>query len=261
MIIPANGPVQSPDDLAFGPDGSMYLTDLVPGRVWRRDPGGAFTLVTDRVRVPNGIACVGERLFVNEMAVDGRLLEPFPLDGDEPRVLTGGPVVGNAMQLGPDGCLHYPHMLTGEVYRIGLDGGEPELVADRVHEPVAVRFDEGGRLIVLSRGAEGYVTVIDLFGTGSRTIVASGVTGLDNAAFDGENRMFVSSYAGGGIAELHPDGRTRDVVPPGSTGRSAWRWPRTGRCTRPTTTGRRVLPGWRAPAARRGRRSRRHRRA
>jgi sugar lactone lactonase YvrE len=214
-VVPAGGPVQAPDDLAFGADGSMYVTDLVPGRVWRRHPDTTVTLVTDQVRLPNGIACVGDRLFVNEMIPGGRLLE---LGGAEPVVLTGGLAMGNAMQLGPDGALYYPHMLTGEVFRIPVDGGTPQLVAAGVHEPVAVRFDRGGVLQVLSRGVAGIVTRIDLFGTGDRTLLTSGLAGLDNAAFDAGNRMFVSSYAGGGITELHPDGRTREIVPRGFAG-------------------------------------------
>lgn len=217
-IVPMDGPVQSPDDLAFGADGSMYITDLVPGRVWRRSPQGAYTLVSDQVQVPNGITCIGDRLFVNEMKMAGRLLELFP-DGDEaPKVLTEGLALGNAMQLGPDGYLYYPHMVTNQVWRIPPDGGVPELVAEDVHEPVAVRFDQGGVLMVLSRGTAGIVTRIDLHGTGSRTLVTSGLVGLDNAAFDAENRMYVSSFATGGITELHPDGRTRDIVPRGLDG-------------------------------------------
>ncbi|MFJ7213419.1 hypothetical protein [Amycolatopsis sp. NPDC098790] len=215
VVVPADGPVQAPDDLAFGADGSMYITDLVPGRVWRRHPDGAFTLVTDQVRLPNGIACVGDRLFVNEMIPGGRLLE---LTGGEPVVLTGGLAMGNAMQLGPDGHLYYPHMLTGEVFRIPPDGGTPELVAADVHEPVAVRFGLDGTLLVLSRGAEGIITRIELHGTGERSLLTSGLAGLDNAAFDTENRLFVSSYAGGGITEVHPDGRTREVAPRGFAG-------------------------------------------
>lgn len=216
-VVPADGPVQSPDDLAFGTDGSMYITDLVPGRVWRRDTDGEYSLVSDEVAAPNGITCVGDRLFVNEMRPSGRLLELFP-DGGDPVVLTGGLAMGNAMQLGPDGCLYYPHMLTGQVFRIPLEGGTPELVAEDVHEPVAVRFDRAGVLVVLSRGEAGLVTRIDLFGDGARSITTSGITGLDNAAFDDENRMFVSSFASGGIAELYPDGRTREVVPQGLDG-------------------------------------------
>jgi sugar lactone lactonase YvrE len=211
VIVAPGGPVQSPDDLAFGPDGSMYLTDLVPGRVWRRTPDGTFVLVADGIRAPNGIAFAGDRLFVNEMVPGGRLLEL----GATPRTLTDGLAMGNAMQLGPDGHLYYPHMITGEVFRIALDGGAPELVADQVAGPVAVRFDRGGALLILSRDAAGTITRID---GGRRTTLATGIVGIDNAAFDDENRMFVSSYATGGITEVRPDGGTRDVVPRGLTG-------------------------------------------
>ncbi|MFF3501015.1 hypothetical protein [Streptomyces sp. NPDC003247] len=217
VVVPADGPVRSPDDLAFGADGSMYIADLVPGRVWRRSPRGEYTSVSEEVAVPNGITCVGDRLFVNEMKMDGRLLELFP-EGGDPVVLTGGIALGNAMQLGPDGCLYYPHMVSNQVWRISPDGGEPEVVAEDVHDPVAVRFDRGGVLHVLSRGPEGFVTRIDLHGSGSRSLVTSGLVGLDNAAFDAENRMYVSSYAAGGITELHPDGRTRAIVPRGLNG-------------------------------------------
>lgn len=161
VVVPMDGPVRSPDDLAFGADGSMYIADLVPGKVWRRDPRGVYSVVSDEVRVPNGITCVGDRLFVNEMRPGGRLLELFP-DGGEPVVLTEGLALGNAMQRGPDGYLYYPHMVTGQVWRIPPDGGTPELVAEDVHEPVAVRFDQGGVLHVLSRGVAGLVTRIDL---------------------------------------------------------------------------------------------------
>ncbi|WP_328224481.1 PQQ-binding-like beta-propeller repeat protein [Streptomyces sp. NBC_00104] len=217
VVVPMDSPVQSPDDLAFGADGSMYIADLVPGRVWRRSPAGEYGLVSDEVTNPNGITCIGDRLFVNEMKPNGRLMELFP-DGGDPVVLTDGLALGNAMQRGPDGCLYYPHMITGQVWRIPPDGGTPEVVAEDVHEPVAVRFDQGGVLHVLSRGVEGIVTRIDLHGSGTRTLVTSGLKGLDNAAFDTENRMFVSSFASGGVTELHPDGRTREIVRRGLDG-------------------------------------------
>ncbi|WP_432044723.1 hypothetical protein [Streptomyces asiaticus] len=216
VVVPLDGPVEAPDDLAFGADGSMYIADLTPGRVWRRGSEGEYTLVSDQVSVPNGITCVGDRLFVNEMRMNGRLMELFP-DGGDPAVLTDGLALGNAMQLGPDGCLYYPQMMRDQVWRIPPDGGVPELVAEEVDDPVAVRFDRGGVLVVLSRGRAGLVTRIDL-DTGARSVVATGVVGLDNAAFDHENRMFVSSFASGGIAEVHTDGRARVVVPQGFDG-------------------------------------------
>ncbi|SDT16562.1 outer membrane protein assembly factor BamB family protein [Actinoplanes derwentensis] len=214
VVVAAGGPIEAPDDLVFGADGSMYIADLVPGRVWRRTPAGAFDLLSDQIRNPNGIAVAGDRLFVNEMIPGGRLLELFS-DGREPRVLTGGLAMGNAMQTGPDGYLYYPHMITGEVYRISPDGGTPELFAEQVHEPVAVRFDRAGTLFVLSRDAGGTLTRIDDRG---RDVHPTGVTGMDNAAFDADNRMFVSSYATGGITEVNPDGHHRLLVRGGPTG-------------------------------------------
>ncbi|WP_329213889.1 hypothetical protein OG352_02655 [Streptomyces sp. NBC_01485] len=216
VVVELDSPVQAPDDLAFGADGSMYITDLTPGRVWRRGPGGDYGLVCDALRAPNGITCVGDRLFVNEMTMNGRLLELFPGGGD-PVVLTDGLALGNAMQLGPDGWLYYPHMVDNQVWRIPPDGGTPELFARDVHDPVAVRFDRGGTLVVLSRGIAGIVTRIDL-ATGARSVVTSGVAGLDNAAFDAENRMFVSSFASGGVTQMHADGRIREIVPRGLDG-------------------------------------------
>ncbi|MGH8879709.1 MAG: hypothetical protein ACRD0P_20565 [Stackebrandtia sp.] len=210
VVVPMDSVVRSPDDLAFGADGSMYIADLVPGKVWRRSPSGVYSLVCDQVKLPNGITCVRDRLFVNEMKMDGRLLELLPDGGF--RVLAEGLAMGNAMQLGPDDQLYYPHMMTGEVWRVPPDGGTSELVAEDVHEPVAVRFDQAGVMLVLSRGQAGIVTRIDLHRTGSRSLTTSGLAGLDNAAFDAENRMFVSSYANGGITQLDPDGRTRRVV-------------------------------------------------
>ncbi|WP_461037250.1 hypothetical protein, partial [Streptomyces mayteni] len=215
-VVGPGDPVQAPDDLAFGADGAMYIADLTPGRVWRRTPAGEFHLVTADVAQPNGITCVGDRLFVNEMRSDGRLFELFP-DGRDPVVLADDLAFGNAMQRGPDGWLYYPHMITGQVWRVHPDGGPAELFADAVDEPVAVRFDQGGALVVLSRGPAGLLTRIDR-DSGRRTLLATGVTGLDNAAFDAENRMLVSSYASGGITEVHPDGRTRDLVPRGLNG-------------------------------------------
>ncbi|MFC7340585.1 hypothetical protein [Saccharopolyspora griseoalba] len=214
VVVPAAGPVRAPDDLAFGADGSMYVADITPGRVWRRSPDGQFSLISDQLRAPNGITCVGDRLFVNEMCPQGRVLELVP--GRDPVVLAEGLALGNAMQQGPDGLLYYPHMVTGELWRVGIDGGAPELVATDLHEPVAARFDRAGRLVVLSRGEEGILTWLDP-DTGAREVRRTGIPGMDNAAFDPDNRMLVSSYACGGIA-LVERASTRTVVPCGLSG-------------------------------------------
>lgn len=215
VVVGQDGPVRTPDDVAFGAGGEMYIADIAPGRVWRRDAAGELDLVASSVRLPNGITCLGDRLFVNEMRPDGELVELFG-SGAEPALLTGGLAMGNAMQIGPDGKLYYPHMRTGQVWRIAPDGGVPELAAE-VGSPVAVRFDRAGTLVVLSTGPAGLITRIDL-ASGNRTEVVTGIGGLDNAAFDDENRMFVSSFAHGGVMQVQQDGRSREIVRRGLNG-------------------------------------------
>ncbi len=216
IVVPMDSPVQTPDDLAFGADGTMYIADIAPSRVWKRTTDGEYTLISDSVRQPNGITCVGDRLFVNEMRLGGRLFELFP-SGGEPKLLAGGLSLGNAMQLGPDGQLYYPHMLDNQVWRVSPEGGQPELVAEELDGPVAVRFDKAGELLVVSRGPHGVISRIDRR-NGERSIIRTGLAGLDNAAFDEQNRMYVSSFAHGGITEVQENGRTRDIVRRGLNG-------------------------------------------
>jgi hypothetical protein len=43
-------------DLAFGPDGSLYVLEIFPGQVIRVAPGGARTVVADGLNFPGGLA-------------------------------------------------------------------------------------------------------------------------------------------------------------------------------------------------------------
>ncbi|BEL06885.1 SMP-30/gluconolactonase/LRE family protein [Actinoplanes sichuanensis] len=222
VIVAPDGPLQSPDDLVFDTDGNLWITDVAPGRVWRRSPDGELTIAAGGILNPNGIAAIGNRIFVNEMVPGGRVLElttsppiPAPSHGtSSPRVLVEGLMLGNAMQAGPDGNLYYPHMFPGEVYRISPEGGTPTLVAE-VAQTVAVRFDRNGVLYVLSIDEAGTITRID---GEHRTEIVTGIAGLDNAAFDADNRMYVSSFSSAGITEVRPDGSLREVVPRGLAG-------------------------------------------
>lgn len=212
----ADAPLTAPDDLAFDADGTMYVVDLPPGLVRRRDPDGSLPVIADGIAAPDGIACVGRRLFVNELVPDGRLLE-IDLDGGPPRVLAGGLVMGNAMQAGPDGLLYYPHLGGGQVWRVAIDGPpRPELVLDGLDRPVAVRFDRDGTLLVLSN-ATGDLIRFDL-ATGERTCVRTGVGGADNVAVGTDGRLFVSGAFRGGVVQLRTGRAPRTLVPEGLHG-------------------------------------------
>jgi sugar lactone lactonase YvrE len=102
-------------------------------------------------------------------------------------------------------------MGTNEIWRVSLEGGAPEKVADNLGVPDSVKFDAQGR-IVSTQVHSGQVLRIDPR-TGDRTVLANLTPGLDNVTFVG-NRTFVSNIAGY-VTEILDGGKTKDLVPDG----------------------------------------------
>ena len=75
--------------------------------------------------------------------------------------------------------------------------------------PSAVKFDSQGNLYALD-SSSGEVLRVDTT-TGSLTVIATLPAGLDNLAFDSEDRLFVSNIATGLVVEVLPNGTTRIV--------------------------------------------------
>ena len=208
-----DGP-KSPDDLAFGPDGSVYWTDISNGEVAMRSPDGSTRIVGSPGVGVNPITFSDDgRLFVSQCFMDTRLFELDPQGVEEPRLIRDdlGPGCGlNGMDWGSaDGRLYGPRWFRGEVARVDVDSGELETVADGFGVPAAVKFDSQGRLHVLDslRGE-----VIRLGDDGGREVVASVQPGLDNFAFNEEDRLFISSFADGFIVEAVSPEENRVVL-------------------------------------------------
>src|SRR5881397_1927049 len=72
------GDIIAPDDVAFGPGGELYATEVMDGRVSVREPGGGIRVLRDDLPCANGITVHHGRLFINECRDGGRLME---LDG------------------------------------------------------------------------------------------------------------------------------------------------------------------------------------
>ena len=206
-IVECWGPdegVNGPDDLAFGPDGSLFWTDIVGGHVGRRTPGGTTTVVASPGPGVNPITFSDDgRLFVSQCFLGDQLYEIDPDGVEEPRLIHGelGPGCGlNGMDWGPDGKLYGPRWFRGEVARVDVDTGELETVATDFQIPAAVKFDSLGRLHVLDTQA-GEVVRVDIV-SGDKEVVGRPEVGRDNLAFDETDRLFVSSFADGSIAEV-----------------------------------------------------------
>ena len=222
--------VLGPEDLVFGPDGSLYWSDMVVGEVGRSAPDGT---VTKQFVAPgaSSIAFDAEgRLFVGLTWMGDGLLELDPELLAPPRPIVVASEDSpyplgffNAFEFGPDGRLYGPLVLAGMVIGFDVDSCEAtsdpwtdcdvRVLASGFQAPVAAKFDPHGVLHVLEADTGGVFSV-DLE-TGDRTVLAVISDGLDNLAFDATGRMFVTDATDGSITEVHAGGALRTLSPGG----------------------------------------------
>src|SRR6266540_2674657 len=79
----------------------------------------------------------------------------------------------------------------------------------RSPSPTTAKFDSRGRLHVVDQ-LSGKVVRVNV-ATGRKAVVARLTPGLDSLAFDSRDRLFVSSFQDGFIAEVTADGEVRMV--------------------------------------------------
>jgi sugar lactone lactonase YvrE len=208
--------IETPDDLTFGPDGSLYWTAILTGEVGRLSPDGTNTGQTVAPGVNPITFSDDGRLFVALDFLGDALYELDPDLVDPPRLIAKDLGWLNGMDWGPDGFLYGPIYTKGQVVRIDVDTGTVTTVADGFVLPVAVKFDSLGRLHVAD-SLRGEVLRVDT-DTGNKQAIATGLPILDNLAFDSQDRLFVSDPSDGSILEVLPDGTTRLVSPGGMIG-------------------------------------------
>ena len=206
--------VQGPDDLTFGPDGSVYWTDFAFGDVGRRTPDGTTTVIASPGPGVNPITFSDDgRLFVSQCALGDQLFEIDPDGIEEPRLISDqlGPGCGlNGMDWGPDDRLYGPRPSAREVVRVDVDRGTFETVASGFRSPVALKFDSQDRLHVLD-SRTGEVVRVDV-ATGDKEFVGRVAVGSDNLAFDADDRLFVSNFAHSSIFEVIGPETNRTVI-------------------------------------------------
>jgi gluconolactonase len=189
-------PFLFPNDLCFGPDGALYLTDsgvhinsFAPGnqvrsdymdirydgRVYRVDAAGAVTKIDEGIRFTNGIAFgPGRLLYVDET------------------------LTGNIYRYGwRDGRVCGPRELFGNVIRTDAPAGWKG--------PDGMAFDENGLLYVAVFG-QGDVTVLERNGKVVQRIPTRGILPTNVAfALPGQHRIHVTEYQYGQMETFSVD--------------------------------------------------------
>lgn len=214
-IAEVGGPIVAPDDIVFDSHDVMYVTEVMNGRVSARSPNGAVRVIADDMPAANGITAHQDRLFMDECRPRGRLFELYP-NGRAPRVIADNLPLPNALSVGPDGNLYFPQIAAGEIWRVSPDGGAPERFFDGLAVPTAVKFDTNG-LLTTTQAANGEIAKIDIQSR-EKTVVATVRRGIDNLEISRDNRLFISYFIDGGVAEIQADGSERALVTAGLLG-------------------------------------------
>jgi sugar lactone lactonase YvrE len=209
-ISPIGGGITGPDDLVFDEAGNLYCTEITTGRVSVLHPDGTSKILAGDIAVANPITYHQGHLIAGELRMGGRILELDRSSGAA-RVIYEGVPMANAFEVGPDGKLYFPAQAANEIWRIGLDGGEPEVVARDLGVPDSVKFHPDGYIVSTQVGS-GQVLKIDPR-TGEKSVLADIGPGLDNVAFVGK-RTFVS-HIRGSIHEILDGGKAKPLVEQG----------------------------------------------
>lgn len=207
--------VDGPDDVAFNSNGDFYWTSILTGEVAGRTASGERISAARLTPGVNPLTFSDDgRLFVSQCFFDDKLFEVDPLGVNPPRLIADdlGPGCGlNGMDWGPDGRLYGPRWFRGQVVSFDVDEGDMRVEATGFEVPAAVKFDSHGVLHVLDTLAGSVVRVEGQ----KQTVVATLEPGLDNLAFDAEDRLFVSSFVDGTVWRVEPDGALTTLQPGG----------------------------------------------
>jgi hypothetical protein len=217
---------QTPENIAFGPARSIYLTLALARQVARvssrgdvrvvatlpAPPPGSTPLTTGIVRTPDGTLYVAYAAGTSTLNGVWRIRP-----GGRPARISALPGSGfpNGMALDQrTGMLYVADSLLGVVWRVPISGGPavswatgPALAPAgffganglKVHDgAVWVSNDDQGTLLRIPITAGGRPGVI--------TTMASGLAGIDDFAFLGQRSVLAALDAGNQVALVRPDG-------------------------------------------------------
>lgn len=223
--------VRGPDDLIFGPDGSLYWTNLLVGTVGRLEPDGTVTEQFVALGVNPITFSDDGRLFVALDFLGDGLYELDPNLTNPPRHIIESTEANpfplgflNSFDFGDDGFLYGPLFAAGMVIKVNVDppvalpssnpfgDGIAEVVATGFGVPAAAKFSPDGILHVLDQTGEVFQVNTE---TGEKTLFTVLQPGLDNLVFDEDGTLYITNADEGWVVEILPSGKARTISPGG----------------------------------------------
>lgn len=204
-------PLGMADDIEIGPDGTMYWTSYLLGKLHARKGNGPIRELVTGLPGMNSLAMNAEgRLFATQVFLGDALYE-IDLAGEKPpRKIMENMGGLNGFDFGPDGLLYGPLWFKGQVVRVNVDTAELSVVAEGFKIPAAANFNSKGELFVVDTGS-GEIVKVDT-DSGARTIVSKFKTAMDNLAFNSKDELYVTVMAENAIYQIDIEtGKSRTI--------------------------------------------------
>jgi sugar lactone lactonase YvrE len=200
------------DDVEFGPDGRIYYTSILEGKLRCKGADGKVTILAEGLPGINALAFNNEgRLFATQVFMGDALYE-IDLSGQKKNRKIAEKLGGlNGFDFGPDNMLYGPLWFKGVIAKVNVATGKVDVVASDFKKPGAVNFDSRGNLFALD-SATSEVVQVDVK-TGQKMTIAKLEPSLDNLAIDSMDRIFITNFSKNGIYEIDKKtGKARTII-------------------------------------------------
>lgn len=212
----AQGITTGPDDVAVGPDGSVYWTGFGNGDVGRVNPDGTVDVLGNVGVGANAITFSDDgKLFVGRAVTGDGLWEVDPTGAEPAREITASLGNVNGFAVGADGKIYGPKFGAagaGSLVRVDPADGAVTTVAEGLNLPFAVKLSADRRTAYVAvAGPPAAVQAVDL-ATGAVTLVAEvPATVVDNLAVGPKGEIYVTTFNEPRVVVVEPGGATRSL--------------------------------------------------
>jgi sugar lactone lactonase YvrE len=206
LTLAAN--LQEPDDLQFGPDGTLYVSDVGDGTIRRLDANGQMTLFLSALSEPEGMVFLpdGSMLLVEQgrnriLRWDSaaRTLSPW-LSLPNPTGLLGVDGITSETNPNQPGAVIIPDSPNNQLLRVSLDGRSITVIARGLLRPTSAWVEGDGSILVVEENGSALVRVH----AGGRLERLARVPTPDDVVEDAAGYIFVSTLGDGAVHVIDP---------------------------------------------------------
>ncbi len=206
---PSDG-VLWPEEIAIGPDNSLYWASFFMGEVGKLSADrlnvsrqSITPFITSLAFSSNGRLTAAADIFGSGLyELDPTLINP-------PRLIDEN-ISSSSIAFNPDHLLYGAVIFGEQIIKVDIDQGTTDVVVDALTLPGSVRFDSQGNLYASDMSLEQILAIDEQ--TNTQTIFAGLGAGGNRFAFDSNDRLFISNFFNGSISEIGPNGHIREVL-------------------------------------------------